>query len=158
MSLSAHRDAVAAEPRPARQDHTSLADEIAAHDDADTWRVYRPEWVNVYAAAVSERELTDRADASLEPEVRQAWAHFEAPYAGRIRPEDARVDLSVGSAGAIARLALHRPNLTAEFITRERAAAWADGQGFDDAVIVERNSRAEHDLKAYGVRRLGPDE
>ena len=129
-------------------------------DNADTWRVYRPEWVTVFAASASDRELCQRPEASLEPEVSQCREHFKATYAGRVRDEDVRVNASVGNAGGIVRLQLYLPNLRAEFITRTLAERHAEREGWGDAVIVERNSAEEHELRAYGVRQLptGPGE
>ncbi len=145
------REQVAAEPRPVKLSHTDLADEVAAARDADDlYRIYRPEWVIVFVAAA------DRigSDADGHELVAATAEFFASRYSGRVRDEDVR-HTAVG-AGPTARvqLQLRLPNLKGEFKTEPLARAFAAEQGWDDATVVARNGKADHELRAYGVKKL----
>ena len=151
-ALVEHRDRIAAEPRPSR-----LAEPAPGTGGADTWRVYCHEWVTVHTEAVHPSVLGTRDGAGLTPEAAACRQFFVEHYQDRIRPHHSRIDAQLIGGGGIVQLQLFKPNLRAEFKTRELAEGYVAEQGLD-AVVVERNSRADHDLRAYGVRRLPHEE
>ncbi len=140
-SITDHRDRVAAEPRPVR---------VASRPEADasgTIRLYKPEWVIVH---------TERGDTPSTA-VTAAREHFARTYAGRVRDTD--VDYHTGhepqaAQPFVVQLRLCLPVLKGEFKYRSRACAWAAKHGIDDYWTVQRNSPADHELRAYGTKKL----
>lgn len=115
-------------------------------DADDLWRVYRHEWVIAYTAEVGTRTAED-ADQELR-------AHFDWRYAGRVHLEDVQMSIDEHDP-ELHRLLLRLPVLKGEF--KHRPAANALRTALDDGrltVTVVRNSREDHDLRAYGTRAL----
>lgn len=143
------REQVGAEPRPTRLSQVDLREQAGAVREADDLhRLYRPEWVSVHVEAAVDGDRTPEALTEA------ALAHFDAHYDGRVHSGDMR--LAVAGAGPTARVALQLrlPNLKGEFKTAALAHAHATGQGWDDYTVVGRNTKADHELRGYGVKKL----
>ena len=159
QAITAHRDQLAAEPRPERLTHTDLAADVHAAQAAASWyRVYRPEWVIVYtahAATMDPRPLSEPTSPERHVELaRAAIEYFEAHYLGRVRDGDVRLFLSGRGAHAVVLLQLRLANLTGVFKTEELALDFAADHAWTDTTIVARNSRLDHELRGYGVKKL----
>jgi hypothetical protein len=79
---------------------------------------------------------------------------FDAKYAGRVRDIDVRFVPRGLGAYATVQLQLRLPTLKGEFKTEALAIEFAVDQGWTDATVVVRNSKADHDLRNYGVKKL----
>lgn len=139
------------EVRPEKLSHVSIRDEVSAvREIEDVYRVYRPEWIVVYT---STRAPHDPAGASGA--VQRCRNEFDRLYAGRVRPED--VDYLIANSEknyAIAQLLIRKPNIKGEFKTKAQAEYFVKVQGWRDAAVVARNSKADHELRSYGVKKL----
>jgi hypothetical protein len=100
-----------------------------------TWRVYVKEWV------FDSRHATRSA----------ALKWFDSVYRGRFEEQDFRYDEDLSRTRPY-ELWLRRWNLSGEFKHQQQAEAHAATR--DDTEVVSRNSRREHELKAYGVAKL----
>ena len=122
----------------------------------DVWRLYRSEWVLVYTVSAHRDEKKHHQGAALSESVAaQCRDHFTDLYAGRVRDEDVRFETMKVAGLPRSRLYLRLPVLKGEFKHRYLAEAHAALSRWDDHTIVEKNSADEHDLRSYGVRRLG---
>lgn len=131
-------------PRPERLDHTDLRAEVAAVREADDlYRVYRPEWIFMW---------TETGD-TVGPLVDKVRGYFEVTFAGRVRDEDVCIEVT-GDDRFLVRLKLRLPNLKGEFKYLPAARKFIRDEGWTDAVVVARNSRADHQLRSYGIRKL----
>jgi len=138
------REQLAAEPRP-RPVMVTTTDTV----EMDMFRLYRREWTIMYTAAVNDNGYQD---ADLLPACR---THFETTFAGRVRDEDVRYELvDEGTAGVRGRLLLRLPVLKGEFKHATAAFDWAVEQGWDDVMIVPRNSAIDHNLRSYSIKKL----
>lgn len=118
-----------------------MTDTNQAHD---LFRLYRPEWITVFTT----HEGADRA-----------ITYFETTYRGRVYDTDMKIiDSSAGSAVARVQLQLRLPNLKGEFKHAYLAQRHAETQGWDEWTIVARNSKADHDLRGYSVKKLPTKE
>lgn len=120
-------------------------------DDAeDIFRLYRPEWTIAYTAAAS--HLPD----GYKPEELDGICqeHFQSRYVGRVHMQDVRCTSSGTGVTSMVRLELRLPTLKGEFKYRADAEAHAREKGWETYAIVERGSRADHDLRNYGVKML----
>ncbi len=119
----------------------------------DLWRVYRREWAVVYSL----NAVLNQQDP-LQEDLPQVLAdgvseYFERHYAGRVADDDVRFGQETLGLTAHAQLELFLPTMKAEFKNRDDAVAHAAFIGAA-AVIVQRNSTADHDLLSYGVTKL----
>jgi hypothetical protein len=146
-AIAARREQVKAFERPEVLSGVDIKQAVqSVRETNDTFKVYVKEWLMVFASiapvkAGGEQEVLDR---------------FEEKYAGRVRDEDVRLEpsSSVSPDDYSMRLMLRLPNVKGEFKTRALASAYVDEQGFEDASIVSRNSRDEHVLKDYSIKKL----
>lgn len=108
-----------------------------------TWRVYRKEFL------LDSRHITRRA----------AMDRYEAMYKGRVSPGDFRFDEDLIRSRPY-ELWVKRWNLLGEFKHETEALAHAslvESEAWPKAIeveVVSRNSRREHELKAYAVAKL----
>lgn len=132
-------------PRPAKLSPLNIQAEAATvRETDDVYRVYRPEWVIVCVFGVPAE------GAALE----QAHRYFQENYAGRVHPEHARFEHVGAGPHAVVYLQLKLPTLKGEFKYAFLAQRHAEKQGWSDWSIVARNSKADHELRSYGVKRL----
>lgn len=130
------------DPRPKRLSHTDIGEHIAeVRETDDVYRLYRPEWITVFAATGT--------DAT-----RMAEEFFALKYAGRVYERDVRYVVLGSGVTAMVQLRLRLPNVVGEFKYAHLAQQHAETHGFDDYRIVARNSKDDHDIRSYGVRRL----
>lgn len=133
------------DPRPTPLSHTDIPAEVkAVRETDDVYRVYRDEWVIVYVSTVP----------TVGTALQNCQGWFQATYAGRVHPEDVRYEHVGHGPHAMCQLQLRMPTLKAEWKTRELAERYIEAIGFTDAIIVARNSKADHEVRAYGVRKL----
>lgn len=115
-------------------------------------RLYKPEWVVVYTVACTKGEgFMPQTRESLAA---QTWQHFQDLYEGRVRPGDVTVQMGGTRTSPIYRLVLRLPTCRGEFKTREYAERFAQRHGYDKAIIVPRGSKADHELRNYGLKML----
>lgn len=129
-------------------DNDVIAHEVRETDDV--YRIYRPEWIYVYTAAATFSSTASDAHTVTE----QVKEHFETRYRGRVRDDDWAIECVGEGETFMARLLLRLPNLKGEFKHAFLAQRHADSEGWADYTIVQRNSRADHELRSYSVRRL----
>lgn len=118
-------------------------------DTDDLYRLYRQEWITVFTA--SETAVGDDPGAAAL----EAMEHFEAKFRGRVHEHDVRiVAAGLHPHSARVHLQLRLPNLKGEFKYAYLAERYAEDQGWDDWTIVARNSKDDHDLRGYSVKKL----
>jgi hypothetical protein len=102
-----------------------------------TWRVYRKEFL------LDSRHVTRHA----------AMERFDAVYRGRIENHDVRFDEDLIRSRPY-EVWIRKWNLAGEF--KHEIDAWEHARRQEDVEteVVPRNSRREHELKAYGVAKL----
>lgn len=138
------REAVQASPRPGVLSSVDIRGEVAAvRELADLWKVYRPEWLIVFASSTT----GEAGEAECQ-------AHFDARFEGRVRQDDVAISSVYPGTDSRSQLLLRLPNIKGEFKTRELAEAYVRFQRWDNAVVVPRSGRAEHKLKEYGIKKL----
>jgi len=114
----------------------------------DSWRLYRREWVIVHTVTMSG---TDAAAPCLE--AARAWAKENLD--GRVRHEDLQFQLNTDLVSEFwCHVKVFKDNLKGEFKYVENAQQFARASGFDEYVIVPRNSKSDHDIRNYGVTLL----
>lgn len=112
------------------------------------YRLYRPEWVVMYATTRG----PDDAEAELVARCEQV---FTTRFEGRVRYEDVRYIVENHTKPwAIAKLEIRVPCMKGEFKYARDAQAHAGEQGWTDATLVPRNSSQDRDLRSYGVAKL----
>lgn len=105
---------------------------------AETWCVYRPEWVRIGRAPVPGAQGRERCAET-----------FRNVYAGKVAADDWRLTSEHGTW----HLELRLPVQKGEFTRRELADAHAGELG-DNAVVVPWGSQEELELLDYGTRQL----
>lgn len=127
-------------PRPTQLGSSSseIAEEVRqVRDTADTWKVYRKEWI-----VVSHCETREEADSAVS----LVWQ-------GRVLPEDIRLTAEEGPLF----IEVFLWNQKSEW--KHHAMAEIDAKGYGgDARVVGRNSREETLLRDYGIKRLTPTQ
>lgn len=131
------REKIAAEPRP-----TQLSDDLSGIATPDLWRVYRHEWVIVY--------VTEDGEGATE----RVTNYVGDKLLGRVVADDYRTVVEGEGQYAVLQVQARLPNMRGEFKHREDAHAYVAEQGWLDATIVQRNSPADYELRAYGTKRL----
>jgi hypothetical protein len=116
----------------------------------DLHRVYRNEWVIVHVVVASPTGAEE------------CRRHFDETYRGRVRDDEVRF---VGEGAGLYRvdqLQLKLPNLKGEFKHLPDAVRFAEEHCQPRYSIVNKNSKADHELRNYGVKMLprepGPGE
>ncbi len=101
----------------------------------DLYRLYHEEWT--IAATGTEEHCCE---------------FFQSVYHKRVKTDDWQIrhDTKIDRY----RLWVRMPVLKGEFKLPNAASRWAEDQGLEDYTIVVRNSPADHDLRAYGRRKL----
>lgn len=108
-----------------------------------TWRVYRKEFL-LDSRRITRREVMER---------------FDTMYRGRVEDRDVRFDEDLMRSRPY-ELWIRKWNLAGEFKHEAEArehASIAESNAWPEPIEVEvvpRNSRREHELKAYGIARL----
>lgn len=143
---AAHRAEVEALPRPdigvAGLDSRGVMAEARKAAEIDTTtRVYRKDWL------FDTRHTTEEG----------ARIHFATKYAGRIIDDDWRITPAPIGPGVY--LEIRKWNILGEFKTQELAEEFVQTNravvpDTEDVRIVTRNSRDEHLLMDYGVKKL----
>ena len=113
----------------------------------DIWRLYRREWVIVHTITMS--------PPAARPVVDEARRWATDNLAGRIRDED--ISLVAHTDGKLlfwCDVKVFKDNLKGEIKYVEAAQIHAVQQGWDEYVIVPRNSKSDHDIRSYGVVKL----
>lgn len=114
----------------------------------DIWRLYRREWVAVHTLD------TIRADdARPLYEAGRQWAQDN--LTGRVDPADVNISMSTDTLGTFwGQVIVFKDNLKGEFKERTNAELYARVKQWDEYTIVPRNSKADHEIRSYGVRKL----
>lgn len=113
----------------------------------DIWRLYTREWVTVHTITMTATEGRPVFEAA------QAWA--EENLTGRVHQHDIKVELNTDLHTEFwAHIQVFKDNLKGEFKYVETAQAHAKRSGYDEYVIVPRNSKSDHDIRSYGVTKL----
>jgi hypothetical protein len=137
-AIVARRDQIAAEPRPTR-----LAEQTEVEESGDLWRVYHYEWVITYVT---------EDDGGAEARIQK---YYLDNLAGRILADDYRIIAEGESPHVVLQVQVRRPNMRGEFKHFSDAQKFVTEQEWQGGVsIVQRNSRADHDVRSYGTRRL----
>lgn len=108
------------------------------------WRLYRPEWVIAHTVTMS---TTDPANAV---EAAKAWAADNLK--GRVR--DSEIKLEVGTGGVMlfwCHVKVFKDTLKGEFKYPGNATTYAKVHGYEEYVIVERNSPDDQKIRSYGA-------
>lgn len=149
-AIVARREQIADEPRP--KPLYVMGGRITDEPpDGEIYRLYRPEWVVMYTAV---HEPNGAAGYRPEDLALACWEHYKLRYVGRVFDTDTRIDLDNAEHPTVARLMLRLPTMKGEFKHPTLAYEFGQGQGWDEFTVVERNSQADHDLRAYGTKKL----
>lgn len=113
----------------------------------DIWRLYHREWIIVHTVTMS------AADA--RPVVEQANQWAKENLTGRIREQDIALVAHTDQKLLFwCHVEVFKDNLKGEFKYVEAAQVYAAGQGWEEYVIVPRNSKSDHEIRSYGVVKL----
>lgn len=113
----------------------------------DIWRLYRREWVIVHTVTLS------AADAW--PVVEQATSWAKENLHGRVREEDIQLTAHTDQKLLFwCDVKVFKDNLKGEFKYVEAAQVYAVQQGWEEYVIVPRNSKSDRNIRNYGVVKL----
>lgn len=130
----------------------------------DVWRLYRREWVTVHTATHTDVDLTEGTPA--EPVYLEAVAWVNANLSGRVRDNDINLILHTDAvtpeadtpapttATFWAHVQVYKDNLKGEFKHNAAAEHYADAHGYEEYTVVPRNSKIDHETRAYGVKML----
>jgi len=146
-AIADRRDQVKAFDRPEKLSDTDIASEVQlARETADTFKVYVPEWVIMFTSKAPHAEGGQA----------EAEAFFATKYEGRVEDTDVRYEPAsrVFPDKFPTRLFLRLPNVKGEFKTKLHADDFVEKSGLAEAQVVARNSRNEHKLKDYGIKKL----
>lgn len=113
----------------------------------DIYRLYRREWVTVHTVTVSGVDARPCFDAAC------AWV--KENLEGRVRRKD--INLQCNTDGGLlfwCHVQVFKENLKGEFRYRGAAEGYAHAHGYDEWVVVPRNSKSDHEIRAYGVTKL----
>lgn len=106
------------------------------------WRLYAPDWLTVFTS-------TRAGDAGKQ----ECLGNFSERFEGRVHDEDWQIVLP-DSSGWLTFLQVRLPALKGEFTDEEAVHRRAgEFEGLPHR-IVRRGSPEEHELQAYGRRRL----
>ncbi len=125
-------------------------------ETADLYRLYVREWVTVHTIVDETPDVHEVLEASRQ------W--IQQNLHGRVRPDDVRTDLfcednAEGSAPRrTATIKLLKENFKGEFRLSNSATRYAEDNGFEEYTVAVRNSRADHEIRSYGVKMLPADQ
>jgi hypothetical protein len=113
----------------------------------DIWRLYVREWVTVHTISMTADDGRPAFEAA------RTWVADN--LTGRVRDTDVNLTLNTDLTDRFwCHVQVFKDNLKGEFKHVENAQAHATRQGFDEYVIVPRNSKSDHDIRNYGVIKL----
>lgn len=113
----------------------------------DIWRLYTREWVTVHTITMTAEDGRPVFEAA------RAWVKENLD--DRVRDDDVKLILNTDLGTQFwAHVQVFKDNLKGEFKYVENAQAHASRQGYDEYVIVPRNSKSDHDIRSYGVVKL----
>lgn len=113
----------------------------------DIWRLYRREWVIVNTVTMHANDAKTVFDTAKQ------WCdtHLE----GRVKDNDIQCEINTDTGSLFwVHIKVFKDNLKGEFKYQSAAEVHASAQGYDEYTIVPRNSKADHDLRSYGVKKL----
>lgn len=114
----------------------------------DIWRLYRREWIAVHTL-----DEVQAADATPVFEAGRTWA--QENLAGRMRDDEYNLSLTTDGHGRFwGQVMVYKDNLKGEFKHYGHAERHAREQDYEEYTIVPRNSKADHDLRSYGIKKL----
>lgn len=114
----------------------------------DIWRLYRREWVAVHTLDTIQAD-----DARPVYDAGRAWA--EQNLTGRVHPADVNISMSTDTRGTFwGQVIVYKDNLKGEFKHHSSAEMHARTEGYEEYTIVARNSKADHNIRSYGVKKL----
>lgn len=122
----------------------------------DIFRLYMREWVTVHTITMSA--------PSLYPVMVAAQQWVAENLTGRVRPEEINLVANTDTPAMDnveqvpllfwVHVQIFKENLQGEFKYAANAAAFAEAQGFEEYTVVARNSKDDHDIRSYGVKKL----
>lgn len=114
----------------------------------DIWRLYTREWVIVETVSLR------GSDASNAVLAAQEWV--KQNLYGRVRDEDIQLQANTDLMTDLfwVHVKVFRNNLKGEFKWRATAERFAVAHGYDEHTIVVRNSKLDHEIRSYGVKKL----
>lgn len=128
----------------------------------DIHRLYRREWVTMHT--VSENVVIDHEHnpEPAYPVVQQGQQWLRDNLLGRVREQDIRLvahidDPSPADGQTVliwVDVQVFKENLKGEFKYPTGASGYAEEQGYDEYVVVVRNSKQDHQIRSYGVTKL----
>lgn len=122
------------------------------NETQDIYRLYVREWVIVHTETrVFATDLGDTFEAARD------WA--TANVVGRVREDEIVLVANTDNQGLFwVHVKVFKDNLKGEYKYAHAAHTYALSQGYEEYTIVPRNSKADHDVRSYGVKRLKPDD
>lgn len=121
-------------------------------ETSDIWRLYRREWVIVHTVdGVGDPEVVP---PSL-PVFDAARDFVNEHLSGRVRDEDVQLVMNTDGHNTFwCHVQIYKETLKGEFKHVEHAQFYAVNAGYEEYVIVPRNSKSDHNLRNYGVVKL----
>lgn len=113
----------------------------------DIWRLYCREWVVVHTVHMQSLDAQNCVMAARK------WA--DEHLQGRVVDNDIRLDVFTdGGSTFWCHVKVFKDNLKGEFKYAAHATRFAAAEGYEEYTIVPRNSKADHDIRNYGVTKL----
>lgn len=113
----------------------------------DLYRLYAREWVIVHTVTMRGNDGRDTFMTC------QRW--IEDNLDGRVPHGDVQIELNTDRHGLFwGHVKVFKDNLKGEFKYSNHAEVHARSTGLEEYTIVERNSPADHEIRAYGVKKL----
>jgi hypothetical protein len=111
----------------------------------DIWRLYRREWVTVHTVSMAESRLCRMA----------AGQWVKENLTDRVHSDDIELDFDTdGATRYWCHIRVFKDNLKGEFKYQSNAVRHAAQENYEEYAIVARNSKADHDIRSYGVKKL----
>lgn len=121
---------------------------MSTQENDDIWRLYHREWVIVHT-------ITRKGDQDAVPCFHEAKAWADENLKGRVQEGDVRL---VGNTDLGTTFWFHveifKDVMKGEFKYVSHAQRTAHQNGYEEYVIVPRNSKSDHDIRNYGVVKL----
>lgn len=122
----------------------------------DIFRLYMREWVTVHTITMSA--------PTLHPVIAAAQQWIAENLTGRVRPEEINLVANTDTPAwdnveqvpflFWVHVQVFKENLKGEFKHRANATAFAEAEGFEEYTVVARNSKDDHEIRSYGVKKL----
>ncbi len=120
----------------------------------DLQRLYIPEWVIVHTVS-STVTGEPHPQGRAFPVVHEAMAWVKENLNGRVREGDIQLEAATDLADQFwCHVKVFKNNLKGEFRSVAAAQTMARIHGFEEYTIVARNSKADHEIRSYGVTKL----